>query len=159
MSEKDIAEIINSQLANHIHNNISSNGRRSSNKSLPEDQSKKSPRPTQLCPPPQMDLHKKQHIQIQHENSDFIKITGYSEEFANLEKKIGYSLSMMFANEIRFNREVENRRLTLFSANQLSPLFYFKLIDINDCGYIDYGMMTLFMKKENLRFSIDDWIF
>lgn len=73
------------------------------------------------------------------------------------DKKIGAGLSKLFSREMFFNREVENRRLALFATNKLSPMFYFRLIDVTDCGYLDFSLMSLFMKKQKFTFTVEDW--
>lgn len=73
------------------------------------------------------------------------------------EEKIKTQIAQLFAREIDFNKEVENRRLALFGSNKLSPHFYFKLIDVNECGFVDYSLMSLFMMKQKLNFTVEDW--
>jgi len=71
--------------------------------------------------------------------------------------KLETSFVLFLVKEIKYQSEVENRRLDLFEAFRVDPMELFKMIDGGKKGYIDYADTRQFMRSIGLEFETIDW--
>lgn len=83
-----------------------------------------------------------------------ISLESLSEE---LRFKLESALVLFLMKELKFQKEIETRRLHLLSSKKVGILELFRLIDVQRKGFVNYQDVAGFLESFDLKFDANSW--